>query len=391
MKTNSFEHKEQLYNRVKYYISIQQEGETWDFKRQWYSEEDKEDLLIDIISMANLTVYEDGLIIIGIDEENDYCVCGVDNDINRKRTQDIVCFLQSKKFAGGIRPVVYVETIMIDASQVDVVVVVNSLNTPFYLVERYRGIYPFHIYTRIMDTNTPKDSSADIDRVEALWKKRFGIDLPAIQKAYIYLQEPQNWQSIDGEESHFHKYAPEYLLCCKYDDTRKGYEYFFFSQVDSNPRWYAIHLKCYQTIIYQTLGISLDGGRYFTVVPYHDYFISMVENDKVWFSFYVEGTFQYALHCFYSEYSMNSDSKIAMQSFLECVIVFRSDQEKKDFEIYAAEHFSRKRELVKYRHMPLFSECLSKDIEINHYKIRYHDALLIHDLLDEYRELLSLL
>ena len=375
-----------LHDRVKYYISLKQEGETWDFKRQWYTNEHKEDLLIDIISMANLVSREDGLIIIGVDEENDYSVCGVENDPFRKRTQDLVCFLQSKKFAGGSRPIAYVETITIDGHQIDVIIIANSNNTPFYLAEKYNGVPPFHIYTRVMDTNTPKNSSADIDRVEALWRKRFGIDLPAIQKAYIYLQKPSDWKSIDGEQSHFYRYSPEYCLRCEHDDTRTGYEYYHFSQVDSNPSWYEINLYCHQTVIYQTLGISLDGGRYFTVVPDLNYFYSNIVGSDIWLSYYVKGSFQYALHKFYSEYSANSDSRMAMQAYLECVIIFQSEKERKDFWIYAAENFKRDCPLVRHRHMPLFSESLSKTIEIDHYKTRYRDALLVHDLLDEYRD-----
>ena len=94
-------------------ISLKQEGASWDFKRQWYSTESKCDLLHDIICMANLTEHCDGHIIIGVDEENDYSVTGVENDANRKNTQSLVTFLRDKDFASGIRPVVYVETLNI--------------------------------------------------------------------------------------------------------------------------------------------------------------------------------------------------------------------------------------------------------------------------------------
>lgn len=49
-------------------INLKQEGEYWDFKRQWH--ENKADLLHDIICMANNLSDNDGYIIIGIDEEN---------------------------------------------------------------------------------------------------------------------------------------------------------------------------------------------------------------------------------------------------------------------------------------------------------------------------------
>lgn len=88
-------------------ISLRQEGEYWDFKKEWHKS--KPDLLHDIICMANNLSNHDGLIIIGVDEETNYSICDVANYQNRKKTQDIVAFLREKKFAGGIRPMVSVQ------------------------------------------------------------------------------------------------------------------------------------------------------------------------------------------------------------------------------------------------------------------------------------------
>ena len=63
-------------------IQLKQEGEYWDFKRQWH--ENKADLLHDIICMANNLSDNDGYIIIGIDEEKDYSIRDVKLDENRK-------------------------------------------------------------------------------------------------------------------------------------------------------------------------------------------------------------------------------------------------------------------------------------------------------------------
>lgn len=39
----------------------------------------------------------------------------------------------------------------------------NDRNTPYYLIEQYQGVFANNIYAQIMDTNTPKNSSADIN------------------------------------------------------------------------------------------------------------------------------------------------------------------------------------------------------------------------------------
>ena len=118
---------------------MKQEGEYWDFKRQWYSK--KEDMLHDIICMANNLTINDGYIIIGVDEENDYLICDVANDSNRRKTQDIVTFLRDKNFAGDIRPTVYIETLSVKDKLIDVIVVQNDRNTPYYLTKPHGKEY----------------------------------------------------------------------------------------------------------------------------------------------------------------------------------------------------------------------------------------------------------
>ena len=75
------------------------------------------------------------------------------------------------------------------------------------------------------DTNTPIDRSADPDRVEKLWKKRFGIDKTAIQRFQIYLRDLDGWDSADGEQSWFYKTYPEFKIEIGRDESRNGYEY----------------------------------------------------------------------------------------------------------------------------------------------------------------------
>ena len=151
-------------------IAFRQEGEYWDFKKEWHK--NKSDLLHDIICMANNLSNHDGLIIIGVNEETDYATCDITNDPNRRKTQDIVTFLRDKKFAGGVRPTVYVHSCLYCKKVIDVIVIRNDRNTPYYLTEQYQGVFANNIYSRIMDTNTPKNASADIDVIEKLWKKR---------------------------------------------------------------------------------------------------------------------------------------------------------------------------------------------------------------------------
>ena len=123
------------------FISLHHEGSYWDFKKQWH--ESKEDLLHDIICMANNLENRDAYIIIGVDEENNFKIHDVCNDPNRKNTQNLVDFLKDKKFAGGIRPSVHIENIEFNNNVIDVIVIENSDKTPFYLTEKFQQLRIF--------------------------------------------------------------------------------------------------------------------------------------------------------------------------------------------------------------------------------------------------------
>ena len=152
-------------NEIKDLILLKQEGSYWDFKREWYSQDKKADLLHDIICMANNLSNKDAYIIIGVDEENDYSFSSVKNDPNRKNTQQLVDFMREKNFAGGVRPIVSVENFNFGEIEIDIIVIHNSNTTPFYLTERFRSVMSNNIYTRVMDSNTPKNKSAYISHI----------------------------------------------------------------------------------------------------------------------------------------------------------------------------------------------------------------------------------
>ena len=103
--------KDALKEEVLQLIDYQQEGTYWDFKREWYL--NTSDLFHDILCMANNPSNHDGFIIIGVDEK-DYSIYDVTNDDNRKKTQDIVNILRDKEFAGGIRPIAFVQPLSLD-------------------------------------------------------------------------------------------------------------------------------------------------------------------------------------------------------------------------------------------------------------------------------------
>ena len=219
-----------LLEKIGNLIMLKHEGDFWDFKRQWH--ENLAELIHDVICMANSLKDGEKYIIIGVDEENDYRIIGVNNDPKRYNTAKLNNILRNCHFVGGIRPFVRVEEITINKKILDVIIIEDSTYTPFILADDYirgpqnrkRVVRQGNIYTRIGDTNTPLDKTADNDKAESLWKKRFHLDKTPLEKMNYFLRDTNGWASDENGEEYYYESAPEYTISFDYEQE----------EVDSN-------------------------------------------------------------------------------------------------------------------------------------------------------------
>ncbi|MEG2012909.1 MAG: hypothetical protein RR063_06850, partial [Anaerovoracaceae bacterium] len=236
---------------------------------------------------ANNLENRDAYIIIGVRDSKDtngFAVVGIKtDDTNRKDQENLITFLRDKKFAGGIRPEVYLKTIAYtEGVLLDIIIVKRTNNTPYYLIDSCDGVYKSNIYTRIGDTNTPTEKSADVDKIEYLWRKRFGIDLTPLEKIKMLLKSPNDWYPIgtDGVHSNseftnswYHKQYPEFTISYKLDESRfsKGQ----INKLESDVFWmnrlagpthnasiYEISIKYHSTNLYSGLAVFADNYRF---------------------------------------------------------------------------------------------------------------------------------
>lgn len=367
-------------------ISLKQEGAYWDFKKEWYEDGKQQDLLHDIICMANNMEDHDAYIIIGIDEENEYRVKDVANAENRKTTQMLVNFLRDKKFAGGIRPRVMVETMQLETGVIDIIVIKNGYSTPYVLEESYKGVFANNIYTRVMDSNTPKNKTAEISHIEYLWKKRFRLLTIPLEQVFYYLLKKEDWLDVPDDSSmtrQYYKYSPEYIIeYCECDD-RNGYEYYLFSQRDSRPRWYNIYVKYHQTTLFSTIGVGLDGRRAFTNVPSTDFLFNDWRMERnVVLKYYIKGSKEMILYDFFGDYD-NDEAMYARDRFEECILIFSSEAEKESFKEYAASKWSERQNYLNDVILPHME--LPQDYCEDAFKEDYENAIVLKKMLDEYR------
>lgn len=347
---------EELTELVEDLIRTGREDDWWDFKECHH--EDKATLLHDIICLANNRVDRDSYLILGIRDKT-FEVIGVENDSHRKNQQNIVDFLRTKNFAGQVRPRVEVRTVWLDGHEVDVFIIKNSTDVPYYLIEdytdkKYKPIPPkkgktipaFHIYTRVMDNNTPINQNADIRDVEYLWKKRFGLIQTPLAHIKILLHQPNEWAEEDSR--YYHKLFPQYTISIEYEEDECGIireanrAFYHHLQSDTSTQYGTLKIFHYSTQLFSCQVTDLDGHRMIApcpemeFIPYRNY-----GDPKICLRYYVTSELQYLLLRFL-EYHMGDangkEAQIATRRLLEVVLLFESQEDVEDFAIYVHRH-----------------------------------------------------
>lgn len=366
-------------------IELKQEGPYWDFKRQWYDDKHDGDKLHDIICMANNLVDRDAYIIIGVDEENDYKLSDVSEDPNRRNTQQIINFIREKKFAGEYRPVVTVQTLSIENNIIDVIIIHNSNNTPFFLKKRYKNVAPSNIYIRYQDGNTPIDNSADLHNIEYLWKKRFGILLTPIQKFLIYLKHPEDWErTLNHDNVWYYKFAPEYTISLTWDDNSPPTrcEYYFFDYPDQDSHWGSIKLAYHQTLIKELTAIGLDGFRFYTTTPISGILIDNYNpQELVSYRYMIKGELNYLIHKFFV--SQNDTDTEDCNIYESNILIFETIQEHDNFIIYAKNKWPQKGAYTNQIECPYFTQIAN--LRMKKFEEDYVNMKILNIILNEFR------
>ena len=179
------------------------------------------------------------------------------------------------KFFQDRFPEFYLEEITLNGTLLDVLVIKDMPHKPYYLVESYddkKKIPAHHIYTRVCDTNTPVDDAAQSHEIERMWRERFGLDMPPLERAKLYLSDPAAWASSGkiGDNLHVHhKTFPEFTLkvtdagdymACHEEWTRGEI------RTDNNhASYYEIHY--HQTCLNRVLYVSFDDHKKSMVAP----------------------------------------------------------------------------------------------------------------------------
>ncbi len=196
---------------VEHLVNQKKEGDWWDFKQKHHSK--LLELLHDILCLANIIYEGDRFIIFGVSD--DYEITGLNEKDMRLTQADILNFLRTKSFAYHKIPNVKLDSILIDGKELDILTIKNENHKPYFLTkdETKKGttIRAGTIYSRMGDSNTPKDGSANPYEIEAMWRQRFGLDKKASERFIDVLVDFKNWK-YDGINKAFYDIDPDYTI-----------------------------------------------------------------------------------------------------------------------------------------------------------------------------------
>lgn len=339
-------------------ISYPGEGGYWDFKREWYfmdrkadpgkAKKGRQDLLLDIVNMANNLHFRDAYIIIGVDN-NTHEVIGVpDGDVNQRTTEQLTDFLAGCKFAGEIHPEVRVETLSCGESKIDVIVVKASRDVPFYLAESHgEGARAGVVYARQNGCNTPCNKSASSYAIERLWRHRFLLDATPYEHFLNALKDRSAWASSPergAPEKDYLKTAPEYTIDYSSSDDEiygSNPEFYCCNQCDSRVSYFPITGRYHQTVLFERLGVCLDGGRYQTSTPNWGFLHNpdrLLESEG--YKYYVKETENWLIHRYLLD-ERSGEALSAHARFMDNVLVYETDSERISFEKYVECNWGR--------------------------------------------------
>ncbi len=314
-------------------IDSRREGEYWDFKEIHH--ENNASLLHDILCLANSVTNCDKYIIYGVSDPSKDCeLKGIEHS-NRKTQAQIIDFLRAQKFAADNRPEVELTGLSVKGIEIDVLRIFDRHEKPYYLSSDYKDkgtqVCKYHIYTRDLDTNTPRTSSANPQKIERMWRERFGLDLMYSERMDRLLQEPHNWEKdFDNKPEAYHKNQPEYNIKLSTPELLEENYSFFYSN----------HISFYGSMSFRFLSVELfqmdyiycDEMRLMIPLPENGSF--QVNRQIYEYNYYIQNSRQWNVLIFLTDGRLSFVSRNYEAPF----IVFKNQSEKDVFCEYINEN-----------------------------------------------------
>lgn len=191
----------------------------------------------------------------------------------------------------------------------------------------------YHIYTRVVDNNTAIDKQADINDIEFLWRKRFGIDLSIMERLNRLLDDTDKWVFDWGNKKYcYHIDSPEFQIV-QMEDMQQGWVP--AAAFYAHPVMYFARLNVmyHNTTIYESVLWSFDEFRKYLPEARN----SGVKNKMdFWYSYYLLDSIEGKMLKIFTHRSCDISSR---EPNYHQILIFENEDQKKEFDMYVFEHF----------------------------------------------------
>jgi len=282
------------------------EGVYWDFKRTHHCENWR--LVHDVLCLANADHDGPRFLVFGV-KDGDFSLHSIEQDAGRRTQADIATLFRdnARKFFQSRFPTFHLRQVDIRGQLVDVLVIEDEPKKPYYLVERMQQLPAHHVYTRVCDTNTAATAAAQPHEIERMWRQRFGLDEPAIERAKRCLAEPAAWWigDEDGSACCHHDVSPEFTLkVASADNGMACHQEWTRAEVRTDNNYAGSYeLRYHQTLLRQVHYVGFDDRKKSMVAP------DWEAVGKGRFYFYETDSLGYAVQRFWTVREDRDDSK----------------------------------------------------------------------------------
>ena len=377
------------------------EGEYWDFKEKPYfyegqSKEEKNkkknDLLHDIICMANNLSNRDAYIIMGV-QDKPIKITGVKQFSNKWTQEKYQDFLQNLTWAGDMIPTVEFRTI--NNGDLDVLIIKKSNRVPFYVTKKYSKVRENRIYVRKGSKNTAIDSQAEIGDIEKLFEFRFGLTPFPKERVINYITDHDHWTEMKGNyetRSWYYEKFPEYTMELVDDPQNDELRAPVYALIHPNVRttWEILRIKYHQTILLEFSSHYIDEYRGLSVQPRYN-FLKLFEgvnniNLKTNFYYYLADSVE--INLMYLLEELHEQDGEALRQHLSLIPVFKNDDEREAIEKYVEENKSKILVKIKKESEKV---CLGYNYEGDEQHSKWDKeeiavTKVVKNILDEYRK-----
>lgn len=377
------------------------EGEYWDFKEKPYfyegqSKEEKNkkknDLLHDIICMANNLSNRDAYIIMGI-QDKPIKITGVKQFSNKWTQEKYQDFLQNLTWAGDMIPTVEFRTI--NDGDLDVLIIKKSNKIPFYITKKYSKVRENQVYVRKGSKNTAIDSQAEIGDIEKLFEFRFGLTPFPKERVINYITDHNHWTEMKGNyetRSWYYEKFPEYTMELVDDPQNDELRAPVYALIHPNVRttWEILRIKYHQTILLEFSSHYIDEYRGLSVQPRYN-FLKLFEgvnniNLKTNFYYYLADSVE--INLMYLLEELHEQDGEALRQHLSLIPVFKNDDEREAIEKYVEENKSKILVKIKKESEKV---CLGYNYEGDEQHSKWDKeeiavTKVVKNILDEYRK-----